>query len=206
MMRKMLVLMLFAGFSLAGVAGMITIENPSFELPGEGKPGIGDIPGWYAGDVNAWSGAETGWGPTDGLYTGYMQTGAQIYNLTDHVITAGEVYELTFDMRRTWWGAPATVELYFDDAGARTSIASMLVEFADAGTTDMISYSLIGNADDVAGAAGNQLGIQVTSGTVDAYEDGWIGYDNFALSVVPEPATIALLGFGGLGLVRRRRA
>ncbi len=215
MKRGVVVCMLLVSLVLVGVAPAITVENPSFELPGVGpdpanpaKPGIDDIPGWSAGDVNHWSGAETDWGPTDGLYTGYMQTGAQIYNLTDHVIAAGEAYELQFDMRRTWWGASTTVDLYFDDAGARTPLGSILVTFADLGTTDMVGYTLGANAEDVAGAIGKKLGIQVTSGTLavteDMYEDGWVGYDNFRLT--PEPTTIALLGLGVLGLVRRRRA
>lgn len=211
MKRGVVVCMLLVGLVLVGVAPAITVENHSFELPGVGpdpanpaKPGIDDIPGWSAGDVNHWSGAETDYGPTDGLYTGYMQTGAQIYNLTDHVIAAGEVYELQFDMRKTWWGASTTVDLYFDDAGARTPLGSILVTFADQATTDMVGYTLGANAEDVAGAIGNQLGIQVTSGTLDSYEDGWVGYDNFRLT--PEPTTIALLGLGVLGLVRRRRA
>lgn len=205
-MKRSFVFMLLASLVVVGVASAITIENPSFELPGVDKPGIADIPGWNAGDVNQWSGAETDWGPTDGLYTGYMQIGSQIYNLTDHVITAGEIYELTFDMRKTWEGSATTVELYFDDAGARTTLGSILVEFPDGGTTDMEGYSLIASADDVAGAAGNQIGIQVTCGTVDETAGGWIGYDNFSLEVIPEPATITLLGLGVLGLVRRRRA
>lgn len=198
-------------FAVAAQGAVIPIMNASFEFPGVGpdpenpaKPNIDELPGWTAGDVNHWSGAETDWGPTDGLYTGYMQTGAQIYNLTDHVIAAGEVYELQFDMRRTWWGDSTTVDLYFDDAGARTPLGSILVTFADVATTDMAGQILTAGADDVAGAIGKKLGIQVTSGTVDIYDDGWVGYDNFRLT--PEPTTITLLGLGVLGLVRRRRA
>ena len=214
MKKYVAVLMLGACLVLAGVAGAITVENHSFELPGDDpattdvveKPGIAEIPGWTGGDVNLWSGAEPGYGPTDGDYTGYMQTGAQIYNLTDHVIAAGEIYELQFDMRKTWFGAAATVDLYFDDAGARTPLGSTLVTFADGASTGMEGQSLVANADDVAGAVGKQLGIQVTCGTLDAYEDGWIGYDNFRMDVIPEPMTIALLGLGALGMIRRRRA
>jgi hypothetical protein len=44
------------------------------------------------------------------------------------------------------------------------------------------------------------LGIDYSSGTGEAY------IDNVSLEVIPEPATVLLLGFGGLALLRKRKA
>lgn len=165
-------------------ADAIFIENPSFEEPGTGKPMVGELPGWEAGDTNAWSGAETGWGPTDGLYTGFMQTGAQTYNLTDHVIGGGMEYTLTFDIRKTWVGANPTVALYYDNEGERVSMASIVIELPAGDTTDMEEHTITVKSNDVPESIGKLLGIQITCGTVNNYADGWIGYDNFRLDAV----------------------
>jgi hypothetical protein len=34
---------------------------------------------------------------------------------------------------------------------------------------------------------------------------GWYGYNGMEIDVIPEPSSLALLGLGGLALLRRRR-
>ena len=180
----------------------IEVENFSFELPGEGKPDFDLIPGW-SGEGTGGGGAETGWGPTDGIYTGYCGGNMEVFQLTGHTIVADEVYTLTIDARRTWQGPNITLGLYYDDGGTRVQMASLFHEFVGGDTTDMEELNLVALANDAPDAIGNNLGIQIMSGPPDA---AWIGFDNVRLDVIPEPATLALLGFGALGLIRRRRA
>ncbi|MHC4432574.1 MAG: PEP-CTERM sorting domain-containing protein, partial [Planctomycetota bacterium] len=170
--------------------------------PGEGKPGFDLIPGW-TGEGSGGGGAETGWGPTDGLYTGFTGGNMEVFQLTGHTIAAGDVYTLTVDARRTWEGPNITLGLYYDDGGARVQMASLFHEFVGGATTNMEELNLVALAGSTAAAIGNNLGIQIMSGDPDA---AWIGFDSVRLDVVPEPATLALLGFGALGLIRRRRA
>ncbi len=202
-MRKctIVVAVMLVAMTVSVSAEAIFVENPSFELPGVDKPNIADIPGWDGADDSLFAGAEVDWGPTDGVYTGYMQTGAGIYNLTDHTIAGGTEYTLTFDIRRTWWGDTTTVDLYYDDNGNRVPIGSVEVTFADMATTDMEERTVMVNSDDVPASIGKELGIQITCGTLNVYEDGWVGYDNFRLDGVslivslihPAPSGVSLV-------------
>jgi hypothetical protein len=203
MNKKLLIVASVVALSAGSASAVpITVENFSFELPGEGKPGFDLIPGW-TGEGTGGGGAETGWGPTDGLYTGFLGGNMEAFQLTSHTIAVDEVYTLTIDARRTWQGPNITLGLYYDDGGARVQMASLFHEFVGGDTTDMEELNLVALANDTPAAIGNNLGIQIMSGPPDA---AWIGFDNVRLDVIPEPATLALLGFGALGLIRRRRA
>jgi len=94
-------------------AASITVENYSFEQPGQGKikgwngegsggtPAV-DIPGW-SGDTAAFdSGVETGYNPTGGDYSAFLRSGdPSVWQLTDCNIVAGEVYDLKVDAQIT---------------------------------------------------------------------------------------------------------
>ena len=60
-------------------------------------------------------------------------------------------------------------------------------------TTYTVTYTATGTD------AGHQIGIWLTT---NSYQEL---YDNVRLSVIPEPATLSLLGLGGLTLMLRKR-
>lgn len=43
------------------------------------------------------------------------------------------------------------------------------------------------------------------AGLLNAANDGYLGEEDFTVSITPEPMTIGLIGLGGLALIRRRR-
>jgi hypothetical protein len=90
------------------------VRNGSFELMGP-APGVpnaakaenwdtdtdGDVPYWnlWAGEstASANSGAETGGTNTHGIKHAYMENGNAAYNLTDHIVAAGDIIAFSYD-------------------------------------------------------------------------------------------------------------
>ncbi|MBN1782385.1 T9SS type A sorting domain-containing protein [bacterium] len=158
----------------------IDVENASFELPGTEKlKSFDTVPGWNTDTPPVDSGVEQGWGATDGAWTMFMKSGdPQIWQLTDHVLAAGETIKLSIDAKNNWQATDLQVTLYYDDAGARVVAAENVVAMTD--VMAVCSVELV--VDDVPAAIGNLLGIAFQN--VSAEAGSWIGADNVRLSLL----------------------
>ncbi len=157
----------------------IDVENASFELPGTEKQKNWEaVPGWSSDTVAVDSGVETGWGPTDGLWTGFLKAGdPSVWQLTHHVVGAEEVYELKIDARITWLATTLRLTLYYEDAGVRVPAALADVALAN----DMQEFVLTFAAADVPESVGKVLGIELDN--VTEASESWAGIDNVRLSL-----------------------
>jgi len=159
----------------------VAVENFSFELPGtEKQAGFDNVPGWNTDAPPVDSGVETGFTPTDGDWTAYLMSGdPSAWQLTDHTIAEGDVFEMKVDARITWAATNVQMTLYYNDNGTRVPVASNEVTLTD----DMQEYSLSFAANDVPESVGHQIGIEFTNVSSG---DSWIGLDNVRLEVSTE--------------------
>jgi hypothetical protein len=169
----------------------IPIENPSFEEPGLEKikgwdgecadPGwtglLEDIPGWTSDEIPWDSGVETGYTPTDGLWTAFMMGGdSSVYQITDYVIKEGDVIELSVDARITWAATLVQMRLfYLDDTAAKVTLASDDWDL----TEEMSNYQTAFEASANPAAIGHSLGVWFDNVSDSA---SWIGLDNAILT------------------------
>jgi hypothetical protein len=187
--RLLLPLVLLIGLSASVVQAVpITVENFSFELPGTTKQtSFANVPGWSVdstpGDSD--SGVETGWTPTDGTWTGYLRGGTSdpaIWQLTDHVIAYGDVFELKVDSRITSGATTLQMTLYYDKDGTRAIAATSTVPL----TSTMATYSLTFASTSVPASVGHKIGIEFAnpsgSGT-------WLGLDMVRLDLLVKGVT-----------------
>jgi hypothetical protein len=172
-------------------AGAIAVENFSFELPGTvkikgwngegaaGTPAV-DIPGWRSDTAAADSSVETGWTPTDGLWTAFVKAGdPAVWQLTNHTIAAGEVFELKVDARITGGATMLLMVLYYDNAGVRIPAAIQGVPL----TQSMQEYTVTFNAAQAPACVGKKIGIEFTN-VSPSTPANWLGIDNVRLSLV----------------------
>ena len=173
---SIIVIGLFSGVTWAEP---IVVENFSFELPNAGKQtGFDNVPGWSTDSAVSDSGVETGYTPTEGEWTAFIMSGdPSVWQLTDHTIVQGDVFELKVDARITWQATTLQMILYYDDNGARISAASKEVTLVDA----MEEYTLLFSSNDVPESAGHKIGIELVNSTSG---DTWIGIDNVRLDLI----------------------
>jgi hypothetical protein len=168
----------------------VVVENASFELPGvekikgwngegvAGTPAV-DVPGWNSDTVVADSGVESDaqYPATDGIWTAFLKgADPSIWQLTNYVIEAEDVFELQVDARNTWQGTTLRIILFYDEQGIRVPVA-----FADAVVADeMQTLSLVFDVSEAPDAVGRKIGIELDNVTTTG--DSWIGLDNVRLS------------------------
>jgi len=156
---------------------VITGTNFGFELPGTVKQfDWENVPGWSSDSVASDSGVED-WDVPEGSWRAYLwNLDPSVWQLTDHVIIAGQTYELKVDAKITGTSGELMMRLYYDDGGTRTEIDSATYSLS---TDTWGEFTLTFDSDDVLAAVGHNLGIEFEN--TDGSE-GWIGLDDVQLS------------------------
>jgi hypothetical protein len=166
---------------LNGASLPIPIRNFSFEQPGTGKTNMSGVPGWrFDGAGTPLAGVETGYEPSDGFWTAYIEGGAAgtpIWQLIDCVIGEGDVFELKVDARITWAASTMEMTLFYDGNGTRIVVASQHVML----TNSMAEYTLPFSAAKMPMSAGHRIGVLFVN---TSPASTWIGIDNVRLTRV----------------------
>lgn len=178
-------------------SGIVTTPGP---FKGFDAPAAPEIIGWSNyGTVNDGGVEASGAWWIQGYAYGncaFVNVGAGAFNLSSYVIQAGDLFDVSF-IGDGWGASSATVSLFYNDpANVIDSYTSAMDAwyFAPHSTATPIAATM--------GSIGGTLGIRIVNDGANI-----IGFDEFTVNVthVPEPTSIAMILFGGAGMLALRR-
>jgi len=175
-------------FELASPVVNIPLVNPGFELPGTGKiVGFDNgVPGWSDVGSSADSGVEAVNAHT-GSYAAFLEDVASgndgVYQVTDYLIQAGDVFKVGFWAKDIASSTGLTVTLFGDTVGVP---ANVLGSYTSGMTAGYVYYETTIAAP--AGSAGKLLGIQFENETSG---NSWSALDDVTLTVTNSSSPIA---------------
>lgn len=194
-------------------ADPLFIENHSFENPtlGSGSffysPTL--VPGWTATatggpDRGVWNTSAAG---KDGQNISFAYRNNALAQQLVYGLVGGGDYTLTWLMGRTGNATRGTVELWAGGTVANGVVTGGTLLASSTNQLDqdpMTEYSLNYVAPTTGSIIGQTLAIRLVGTMVSG--ESYVSFDNIRLAgPVPEPATIAALGLGFAGVMRRRR-
>lgn len=135
--------------------------------------------------------------------------GAVLHSVnTGYTIQAGDIFTIDFDWRDAFgWEANDQVRVSLVAYSGDTLAGSVVWEefVNDKVTTAATWESVTGNISDLTGAVGRTLFIQTYGLNGGAGTGDFARIDNIAVSVIPEPATMGMLGLGAFFTLLVRR-
>ena len=206
-MKRVLVLLMVAVLATVSQAVLIdSFVNADFDYgivttPGPFKgfdaPAAPEIDGWVNyGTINdAGVEASGAWWIVGYAYQNcaFVNVGGGASNMSGYTIQDGDQFTASF-IGDGWGGTSARVSLWYDDPANVFGSFDTVMDawfFAPHSNATLI--------DATQAAVGGTLGV-----TIENLGDNYLGFDEMTVNVVPEPATLALLGLGGL-LIRRKK-
>ena len=210
MKRLGLVVAIMLVASVAQAQPITSFDNLDFDSGGVTTPGpfkgfdapdAPEIAGWTnypAGALNdaGVEGPGAWWGPYD-VNAGFMSGGDAAYTMSTYTIQPGDIYQIGFVAKQwNWTGAVGewTATLFYDDP------ANVIGSFVQTDLPDGWTAFSSAGIPATPASVGGTLGILMTSSGSRISQ-----VDEITVSVVPEPATICLVGFCVAGLMFFRR-